>query len=217
MQLDVDQRQYDEIHQIVKQTEELWQTTTSFNGSVMVASGVYQTYDDINSLATSWNLTADHLENSSRLALNRVTQSFNAIVASNTTAYRSRLLIQNATITAERAQVKSTKASDSQPLFDTIYENNTGKIVSLTSERDRIRGGLGEYSESARNATASALQANETAGRARALAQTAHNSTKQQKTDADRMKLDAEALVQDACRTLNNTNQTKVKERRQCK
>jgi hypothetical protein len=208
--VDVDESQYDDINHIVKQTEKLWQTTDSFHGSVMVASGVQATPKTISSLATLWNQSANDLEKNSSLALNPISLAYNVVLASSVTAYRGRLLVQDATAISKQAQEATTDTSHRQRSFDAVQNDFTRELDSLTFRRDRLHIDLDDIGQSIENSSVTALTTNGTVRRALAHAQIVHSSTKQQTTDTERTKLDAEIVFYNACRTLNNTKETKV-------
>lgn len=195
---------------IVQQTEGILNTSRSFTGSVVVATGVYQASEDIHSLAASLNLTAVRLDGMARVTLRQIDQNATTVQDAKARADTSQLLVQTAVKTANWALRDSDAVWVEKSFFDSVYLNNSRKLHSITADRDQILAGLIENSESARNATASAVDANMTAGSALALAQGSLDSSRQEKDDADQLVLDSDAALQASCHTLSTTNQTKV-------
>ena len=207
----MNEKLYVEVETVVQQSEEAVRRAMSFNGSVLVGTGIYQSTRDVRELYTSLNATANRLGITSANAVYYINRNATAVRAAKTRAERARSIIQTAVNTSRQAQGNIDFIFDAKPVFDSNSETCSATLTLLTAQRDQIRANLTEDLACLRNANSTGVNASNVAQTALATAQLRRNSSEMELKDSELLIRDAETAFQAACGTSNGTNTAKVR------
>ena len=202
---------YENVKATLDHVEAILSSTSAFNGTVKLPNGKYISSESLIDLAIQLNDSANEALESSAARLSEVETNKSRVNDAKVRADAAQMTVDEAVNTADRAANYTAATRALEIEFRELYENNTKKLMSLVVERDAISDGLTMYLEEAKNATKAAIDANDTASDALALAQQKLVDATNDKATADEINANASVALDAACQVYNDTSDAKEK------